>query len=62
MYSHPAPVDAIVITMCSAKDLRGAVKQLLKRTYPQILRARRLMEDAGFHGQVWALRLQPALS
>ena len=46
--------------MCSAKDLRAAVKQLLKRTYPQILRARRLMEDAGFRGQVSLLALAPA--
>ena len=50
-----------MVTMCSAKDLRAAVKQLLKRTYPQILRARRLMEDAGFRGQVSLMTLTPVL-
>ena len=52
VYSHPAPVDAIVVSMCSARDLRAAVKLLLKRTYPQLLRARHLMEDTGISAAV----------
>ena len=60
MYGRPAPVDAIVVSMCSARDLRAAVKLLLKRTYPQLLRARHLMEDAGISAPVSPAPPRPA--